>query len=104
MAFPTSDNLLLSRVTKSNLQSTANGYPAHAVTGGPHSGVELRPIFLAKVQLTANCPRKNSSPVCSQLQMGGGHIAEHGGEDLRYVLSPCMVVCHVLGNPHDKKD
>src|SRR5258707_13728177 len=87
MAIPTSDNLLLSRVTKSNLQSTANGYPAHAVTGGPHSGVELRAIFPAKVQLTANCPRKNSSPVCSQLHMGGGHIADQGGEDCGFTPS-----------------
>jgi hypothetical protein len=96
MAILTSDNLPLSRVTKSNLQSTANGHPVHAVTGGPYSGVELRPIFPAKVQLTANCLR--TSAVGVQSTAMGVRITEHGGEDWRYVLSPGMSVYGVASN------
>ena len=77
----TSDNLPLSRVTKSNLQSTANGHPAHGATGAEHSGVELRPILRAKVQLTANCPRTNSSPCAVNCKWEKLRIAKRGGED-----------------------
>src|ERR1700737_3009714 len=50
---------------------------------GAIAGVEPRPILPAKVQLTANCPRTNSSPACSQLQWEKFRFAERGGEDWR---------------------
>lgn len=81
----TSDNLLLSRVTKSDLQSTANGHPAHAVTGGQHSGVEPRAV---------DCKLSKDKFMCAvNCKWEKLRIAERGGEDWRFVYRPeCQFV------------